>query len=791
MKKFLFLATICLLAIPMFSAQAGNLDQKDVLIKGSTDAVYYYASDGKRYVFPNQKTYNSWFSNFDGIVQVTDEELASLSLGGNVRYRPGIKLVKIQSDPKVYAVDEGGILRWIKTAQAAVDLYGTNWSKNVDDISVAFFINYTVGADIASTADFVPETVSSRVMSINTNRGMVEGTFTRKADTGVVVDDSGNNFSDDVVTNVDFSIGEIKIVDNVIDNEDYLSLSIDYVSNNGNSISDNIEFQYYLNSEDHGGGAFYPFNGTKNDIKLWSIKDTIGGNNEFRAVIDPENKIQETNENNNEKIYSLTLDEFVIFSCVSNGHKACKDKAWQTSGCDSEGVMYSSYYAGVYWDCCQAECEDDSYEYDPYSLVSCSSKGGVECDRDAESCAGSLIEGTTSDFCCDGECFARYDTQTCNQLGGTLCLGDNMSCYPTGAYSLNGLCCLEGNTCAYGYCSESGWDICESNEKCDSQVINNYRDDQCCTGNCVLKTCSEQGGEICSSSETCSGSYVSASDGTCCLGNCDKKEIKCGDFVSEDIILENDLVMNQSDCLYSSCVCLQIWSNDVTIDCNNNRIIAPSDTGDKIFKAISDATAGNDGNITIKNCIFEGFSTAIDIQDSNNVNIINNEISTAKDWLTFGVSLDDVNNALIQNNYFEYTGEGDPDALSIRESNDIEVKGNTIKNSANGVELYRVCNYNINNNEIQDAQYNGLMITDSRGVANNNNISSDGDLVRMYDDPENTCDPTAESLNLENNYWGTTSCTEIENRMSRFDWEILFDYDPILDSPGGSPINCL
>jgi hypothetical protein len=126
------------------------------LIKGSLPAVYYVGSDGKRYVFPNDKTYFSWYQDFSQVVKVSDAELASYIIGGNATYRPGVRLVKIQSDPKVYAVAHGGVLRWIKTEAAAIALYGVDWNKQIDDISDSFFINYTVGSDIAVAADFDP-----------------------------------------------------------------------------------------------------------------------------------------------------------------------------------------------------------------------------------------------------------------------------------------------------------------------------------------------------------------------------------------------------------------------------------------------------------------------------------------------------------------------------------------------------------------------------------------------------------------------------------------------------------
>lgn len=114
---------------------------------GST-AVYYCGADGKRYVFPNDRAYFTWYSDFNGVITLSDQELAQVPLGGNVTYRPGIKMVKIQSDPSVYAVSKGGVLRWVQTEAVARTLYGNDWAKKVDDVSDAFFFSYTIGEPI-------------------------------------------------------------------------------------------------------------------------------------------------------------------------------------------------------------------------------------------------------------------------------------------------------------------------------------------------------------------------------------------------------------------------------------------------------------------------------------------------------------------------------------------------------------------------------------------------------------------------------------------------------------------
>ncbi len=115
-------------------------------IKGtSSSAVYYCGRDLKRHAFPNQRIHDSWFDNFNGVVTVDDSTLAKISLGQNVDYRPGVRMIKLQTDPKTYAVASGGVLRWVQDEATAQAIYGANWNKKIDDVSDAFFFDYRVG----------------------------------------------------------------------------------------------------------------------------------------------------------------------------------------------------------------------------------------------------------------------------------------------------------------------------------------------------------------------------------------------------------------------------------------------------------------------------------------------------------------------------------------------------------------------------------------------------------------------------------------------------------------------
>lgn len=144
------------------------------LIRGSTySTVYYLGADGLRYVFPNEKTYRTWYSGWNDITNIGDVALGQIQMGGNVTYKPGVKLVKINTDPRTYTVEEGGVLRWVENETLARSLYGDEWNKNVDDIPDAFFANYDIGRPIDKTSDYVLGEILANTADIGDDKDII------------------------------------------------------------------------------------------------------------------------------------------------------------------------------------------------------------------------------------------------------------------------------------------------------------------------------------------------------------------------------------------------------------------------------------------------------------------------------------------------------------------------------------------------------------------------------------------------------------------------------------------
>lgn len=146
-------------------------DDNDVKTLSDT-AVYYYASNGKRYVFPNEKVYFTWYPDFSQVRIIPLDQMALVPIGGNITYRPASKLVKFQTDPKVYLPTKGGVIRWIKTEDIAKTWFGSDWNKSVDDISEAFYVNYTFGDPIESAYYTSLQVIADTARTVNENLGL-------------------------------------------------------------------------------------------------------------------------------------------------------------------------------------------------------------------------------------------------------------------------------------------------------------------------------------------------------------------------------------------------------------------------------------------------------------------------------------------------------------------------------------------------------------------------------------------------------------------------------------------
>lgn len=160
-------------ALGNVSLSAGDLIKLPDDHNASTNvdsAVYYFGADGLRYVFPNYKTYNSWYADFNNVKEVAISQMGSIGIGGNVTYRPGVRMLKIDSDPKVYVIDRGGVRHAIPSEAVATGLYGATWNKMIDDVPDSFFGNYTEGMPLSADTTWKAADTTSSTTSISADK---------------------------------------------------------------------------------------------------------------------------------------------------------------------------------------------------------------------------------------------------------------------------------------------------------------------------------------------------------------------------------------------------------------------------------------------------------------------------------------------------------------------------------------------------------------------------------------------------------------------------------------------
>lgn len=114
----------------------------------SDSAVYYVGLDAKRHPYPNSHIFFTWFEDFSSVQEISAEDLASMKIGSPILTRPGTKLVKIQTDPKTYAVEPGYVLRWVTSETVAKNLYGDTWNTKIMDIEDTYFAKFSFGSDL-------------------------------------------------------------------------------------------------------------------------------------------------------------------------------------------------------------------------------------------------------------------------------------------------------------------------------------------------------------------------------------------------------------------------------------------------------------------------------------------------------------------------------------------------------------------------------------------------------------------------------------------------------------------
>jgi len=142
----------------------------DVLTSEGLPNNYYVGSNLKRYVFTTQQTYFTWYPASARIKKIDRKKLEAIPLGGNVTYRPGMRIITFATDPTHYVVGHGGTLHEATSSQLN-GYYGKNWKERVDVLEEYYLPDYRMEGSIRLSSSYSPleEYASSKTISHDKN----------------------------------------------------------------------------------------------------------------------------------------------------------------------------------------------------------------------------------------------------------------------------------------------------------------------------------------------------------------------------------------------------------------------------------------------------------------------------------------------------------------------------------------------------------------------------------------------------------------------------------------------
>jgi len=121
------------------------------LIRGTHyPTVYFIDENGMRKPFTDSQTFFTYEPDFSTVKVVSDATLPIFTIGTPMLPRPGAVLVKIQSDPRVYWLEESNtdtVLHWIASEAIAIEMFGTTWADNVIDVPPTLIGHFVRGDD--------------------------------------------------------------------------------------------------------------------------------------------------------------------------------------------------------------------------------------------------------------------------------------------------------------------------------------------------------------------------------------------------------------------------------------------------------------------------------------------------------------------------------------------------------------------------------------------------------------------------------------------------------------------
>ena len=113
------------------------------LYKSPIHPAVYWVQGGERHPFPHKRVYDTWFSDFSHVKNVSPDAIEAIPLGNPMGVKTGVGLIKFPYNSKVYEVLDGNVLTHIPNEAAARASYGTAWSTKIVTLREIYSLFYT------------------------------------------------------------------------------------------------------------------------------------------------------------------------------------------------------------------------------------------------------------------------------------------------------------------------------------------------------------------------------------------------------------------------------------------------------------------------------------------------------------------------------------------------------------------------------------------------------------------------------------------------------------------------
>ncbi|MBT7929481.1 cadherin-like domain-containing protein, partial [Candidatus Peregrinibacteria bacterium] len=245
---------------------------------------------------------------------------------------------------------------------------------------------------------------------------------------------------------------------------------------------------------------------------------------------------------------------------------------------------------------------------------------------------------------------------------------------------------------------------------------------------------------------TVSNSVLVVLDNTCSCDSCASCELK----LSRPTSWCSEISLTQSLSGVDTCIADPSNINGKTFDCDNNPVVGLN--SGNFFELDSKS------DVTIENCELSNFRYGFDIDNSNNIDIVDNTVSsTSRNNILISAST-----VFVGRNILHDAGSGFQ-SIYVSEGLNVNLENNEIYSCDEGIILSNSNSNIVNKNNIHDVSGDAISLFESDGnVISSNRLINNGQGINLIQSATNLIfdnylsDNTRNAFDAGNNFWFTS-----------------------------------